>query len=149
MIVHASDINQCKYAVNVLHGCGLRDTDIVRSFAKLVKKLMDKRVWPAPPKTATEYQAALKVGPLPVLYNAIYLTMFDTPGHENSDGYMDTHSNSLASKIWSTAIDWESLITGRPSAKQIVLGSNILCMTGSKKAVRLLAKSYHVAPYKS
>ena len=149
MIVHASDINPCKYAVNVLHGCGLRDTDIVRSFANLVKKLMNQRVWPLTPNTPKEFQTALKVGPLPILYNVIYLTMFDTSGHENDGGYMDTYSNSLASKIWSTAIDWESLITGKPSAKQIVLGSNILRMTGSKKAVQLLAKSNHVAPYKT
>ena len=147
-IVHASDINPCKYAVNVLQGCGLRDRDIIRSFAALVKKLMNTKVFPNP-KTPKDFETALKMGPHPALYNAIYLSMFETSGgRENEDGYIETYSNSIASKIWSTALDWESLITGIPAAKQVVLGTTILRMTGSKKTIRLLSKSNHVASYK-
>ena len=107
---------------------------------------MKARALTVPPETAREFEKSLEDGPLPALYNAIYMTMFNT-GEENLYGYMKTDSNSLAPKIWAIALDWESLITRKSSAKQVILGSTLLRMTGSKTAIRLLSKSNHVASY--
>ena len=54
----------------------------------------------------------LDKGPLPDLYNVIYLTIKDICSL-NQHGYAVTTSNNLASNIWSTAYDWEALITGQ------------------------------------
>ena len=60
---------------------------------------------------------------------------------------MDTSSNSLATKIWSTVTDWESLITRKRSPKQVVLGTIIHRMSGSKNSIKLLNKCNHVISY--
>ena len=146
LIVNASDINPCKYAVNILHGCGLRDGDIVRSFSRLIKKKITNRGEISYPITPEEFEEALKSGSLPALYSAIYHTVREG-GKENEFGYMDTSSNSLATKIWSTATDWESLISRKPSPKQIVVGTIIHRMSGSKNAIKLLSKCNHVISY--
>ena len=37
LLVHASDINPCEYGIAALHGCGLRDDDILRSFGRFIQ----------------------------------------------------------------------------------------------------------------
>ena len=64
----------------------------------------------------------------------------------NEHGYAGTESKSQAVKIWSTASDWESLITGEKNGKQIVTGSLIGRLTGRKDVVVMLNKLNHSIP---
>ena len=43
LIVHVSDINPCEYGIAALHGCGLRDDDIPRSFGRLIRCKFSQR----------------------------------------------------------------------------------------------------------
>ena len=38
LLVHASDMDPCEYAIAALHGYGLRDEDLARSFGNMIKR---------------------------------------------------------------------------------------------------------------
>ena len=88
--MHASDVNPCQYVVSTLRSCGLRDNDIVLSFARMIKKMMKSKGQSPYRKTPEEFEEALKTGPLQALYNAIYYTIHDG-GKENEFGYIYEH----------------------------------------------------------
>eukprot|EP00794_Sanderia_malayensis_P013459 gene13459-14844_t len=147
LLVHAADVNPCEYAIAALHGCGLRDDDLARSFARMVRwqlhSYKQKKQWPLTPSELTEM---LDRGPLQSLYNAIFYTIYDF-AEKNEYGYACTNSHIKAIKIWSLASDWESLITKEPSAKQAVMGLVIHRMTGSKEVANMLHKCNHAISY--
>ena len=141
LLVHASDVNPCQYAIAALHGCGLRDDDLARSFGRMIRRQIQKsndqkRQWPLTPEELLEM---LDHGPLQSLYNAIYYTMHDF-ANKNEYGYAITHSHLEAIKIWSLASDWESLITKETSPKQAVMGAGHHRMTGSKRSCKHAAQ---------
>ena len=143
VIVFSSETNPCDYAIAALHACGLRDSDHVKSFGKLIRrKLGGKRKlekkWPLTPDEMIE---AFDSGPSPDLYNAIYYSLHDS-GETNAFGYVHTNSRLLATRIWSLASDWESLVTRKPTPKQEILGLVIHRNTGSRQ-VDYLHKSNH------
>ena len=77
LLVHASDVNPCEYAIAALHGSGLRDDDLARSFGRMVRRKLQKsadhqKQWPLTPEELTEM---LDRGPLQDLYNVIYYTI--------------------------------------------------------------------------
>ena len=149
LLVHASDVNPCQYAIAALHGCGLRDDDLARSFGRMIRRQIQKsndqkRQWPLTPEELLEM---LDHGPLQSLYNAIYYTMHDF-ANKNEYGYAITHSHLEAIKIWSLASDWESLITKETSPKQAVMGLVIHRMTGSKEVANMLHKCNHAISYR-
>ena len=113
VIVQNATMNPRRYSVATLQGAGLRDLDISKVFAAMVRRKMEltKKAsdFPYTPEGLIEN---LNKGPLPDLYNVIYLTINDTCSL-NEHGYAVTTSKNLASKIWSTAYDWEALITGQ------------------------------------
>ena len=78
-----------------------------------------------------EMIALLDKGPLPVLYNAIFYTLYDR-GKKNVYGYNITESSSKATKIWSISSDWEYLITKSPLPKHAVTGLVLHRLTGKK-----------------
>ena len=47
-MVYSSDVNPCIYVTVTLKGCGLRDEDLTRAFAKMIRKKITKRQqeWP-------------------------------------------------------------------------------------------------------
>ena len=107
VIVHPSDINTCTYSVATMHGSGLRDLDLAKSFGSLVcRKLEQKKKetdkWPLTPE---ELLARIDEGPLSELYNTIYFSIHEH-GKLNDKGYAIT-SATQATKIWSTASDWD------------------------------------------
>ena len=59
------------------------------------------------------------------LYNVIYVSIYTSEYQLNESGYAVTSSNNMATKIWSLASDWESLITKENSAKQLILGQTV------------------------
>ena len=148
LLVHSADTNPCEYAIAALHGCGLRDNDIAKSFGRMVRrqvqKIADKKKqWPLTPEELTEM---LDRGPAQCLYNAIYYTMHDH-AKLNEYGYAETPTHLKAIKIWSLASDWESLIAAQPTPKQAVMGLVIHRMTGSKEVANMLHKCNHVISY--
>ena len=50
-------------------------------------------------------------------------------------------------EIWALASDWEVLVTGDKSAKQIILGLVLHRLTASKEGINMLHKSNHVISY--
>ena len=77
----------------------------------------------------------------------IYLTVKSTC-KINKHGYAATNSETLAAKNWSLASDWEALITGEVSAKQMLMGMIIHRITGSKLVIKYLSRLNHVSGYK-
>ena len=53
----------------------------------------------------------------------------------------------MATKIWSLASDWESLITKENSAKQLILGQTVHQITASKETIKNLRRLGHTASY--
>ena len=155
-IVHYCEINPCEYSVATIKGKGIRDDDIIRAFGALVRRKIEERKeekkreaceesFPYPPERVIEM---IDDGPLPELYNAMYATLF--PSFKcNEYGYAETESDKVATKIWSLASDWESLITGAKNGKQIITGSVIGRLTGRKDVLVMLNKLGHSIPYDS
>eukprot|EP00794_Sanderia_malayensis_P015579 gene15579-17153_t len=72
LLVHSTDVNPCEYAVAALHGCGLRDDDLVKSFGRMIRRKLAQREsqekkWPL---TSEELIEQMDKGPLPELFNA-------------------------------------------------------------------------------
>ena len=123
-LVHSSQMNPCEYSIATIKGRGLRDEDIIRAFSAMVRRKVaqlkqedgskyDKQR----PYTPDEVLKLLDIGPLPHLYNVIYATLH--PNYKlNDNGYAETKSGKLATKIWSMASEWESFITKEKSVKQ-------------------------------
>ena len=145
-IVYSAHTNPCDYAVAALHGCGLRDDDFVKAFGKLVKQKVESKSEKRWPLTPEELKEELRRGPPKVLYNAVYATLQET-FKKNSYGYFATDSQLLATKIWSIASDWESLITKDMTGKQACLGLIIHRDTASKSGINYLHKCNHSLSY--
>ena len=147
LLVHASEMNPCEYTLATLHGCGLRDQDLTRAFGKMIRRKVasfdDDIQWPLTPKKLLE---VMDKGPIPELFNAIYYTMHDS-GKVNEFGYAETQSHNAATKIWSLASDWTSLVTRRPNPKTTTMGLLIHRLTRSKEVIDILHKSNHTSLY--
>ena len=123
LVMHSPEVNPCKYSVATLRGFGLRDEDLSKSFGRMLR-----RNGTSLPLSPEDFLSMLDQGPLPDLYNVIYYSMCDR-GKRNEYGYMIT-SQAKATKIWSLASDWETLITGAPSPKQAIMGLVLHRITG-------------------
>ena len=149
VIVYSSDVNPCDYSESTLKGHGLRENDLIRAFAKMVKGKNEKRrkdesQWPFTPE---QLLTNLDSGPLPDLYNIIYATI-DPNFKINKYGYSVTRSDQMATKVWSVASDWEALLTqGKKSPKQVVTGLTLHRMTGSKSVVTMMNKMGNCLSY--
>ena len=58
----------------------------------------------------------------------------------NECGYAISRSRPVATKIWSMASDWESLLTKERTAKQAVAGLTLHRLTSSKEVLSILHK---------
>ena len=149
VIVYSSDVNPCDYSESTLKGHGLRENDLIRAFAKMIKGKIEKRrkdesQWPFTPE---QLLTNLDSGPLPDLYNIIYATI-DPNFKINNYGYSVTRSDQMATKVWSVASDWEALLTqGKKSPKQVVTGLTLHRMTGSKSVVTMMNKMGNCLSY--
>eukprot|EP00794_Sanderia_malayensis_P002887 gene2888-3341_t len=110
IIVHSCTVNPCEYSVATLKGHCLKDEDFVRSFGNFIRKKIKQRNYESLPQSPDALIENFDNGPLPELYNVIYATMYPNITL-NEHGYARTESANVAPKIWSTAMDWESLIS--------------------------------------
>lgn len=147
LIVHPTSVNPCLYATATLKGAGLRDDDVTRAFANMLRRRLvteTKQAWPI---TAEELIAKLnKCGPVDVLYNAIAWSI-NPNATKNESGYVVTSSKSLARKVWSVSSDWEALLTHERSTKSTALSLTVHRLTGSKEATTMLHKCGHGVSY--
>ena len=106
LIVFSIEVNPCQYSVATLDGFGLSDNDIIRSFARMVRRKLQtcnqlRESWPM---SIDDIENFVQRGPLPELYNAIYATI--NPSFKvHSSGYAVTPSHQSATKIWSITFD--------------------------------------------
>ena len=111
VIVYANNMNPLDFTAATIKGHGLRDEDLIRAWAKMIKRKLDKKhqemefCWPYTPD---EVIKRLDSGPAQDLYNLVYTK---------------TSSRPRATKVWSVASDWESLVLQQHrNAKQVVSG---------------------------
>ena len=125
LIVSSIEVNPCQYSVATLHGFGLSDNDIIRSFARMFRRKLQicnqlRESWPM---NIDNIENFVQKDPLPELYNAIYTTT--NPSFKvHSSGYAVTPSHQIATKIWSITPGWEYLVTKKKTSKQVLTGSN-------------------------
>ena len=71
-------MNPCEYSVATLHGYGLRDDDLARSFGKMIRRKIHKRkMAELLPKETRALEERINAGPLPELYNAIIYSLYE------------------------------------------------------------------------
>ena len=124
LIVSSIEVNPCQYSVVTLDSFGLSGNDIIRSFARMVRRKLQtcnqlRESWPM---SIDDIENFVQRGPLPELYNAIYATI-NSSFKVHISGYAVTPSHQTATKIWSITSDWEYLVTKKTS-KQVLAGSN-------------------------
>ena len=149
VLVHPSDVNPCQYAIAALHGCGLRDNYLARSFGRMIRRKFSpyQREKLQLPLSEEDLIKPIDRGVLPGIYNAIHYTLSDS-AKLNEYGYAETSSHLRAIKIWSLASDWEALAMQEDSPKQVVMGLVLHRLTGSKEAIDVLHKLNHVPSYR-
>ena len=108
-IVYCSEVNPCKYAMATLEGAGLRDDNICLSFARMIKRNIEKPAGREPILFSDLINNLKSRQPLQPLFNKIACTLKPKAGMTNF-GYVKVESNFLADKIWSISSNWESLI---------------------------------------
>eukprot|EP00794_Sanderia_malayensis_P001967 gene1967-2238_t len=97
VIVYSSDTNPCEYAVAALKGVGLRDTDLIKSFANMIKRKIgnyekgSKKKFPVSISDAMSIDSEDDV--IPELYNAIFLTLHSSC-KMNEKGYAVTKAKN-------------------------------------------------------
>ena len=111
---------------------------MIRSSVESDLKNQDEK-WPMSPNKLAE---RLNTKPIAALYNAIFLTVYSQCKYSDY-GYAETKYKAIANKIWSIASDWTSLITGKRSSKQIMVGMTLHCITASREVATTLNKSGH------
>ncbi len=148
VVVHNATVNPCEYSIATLKGHCMRDEDFVKSFASFVREKIKQRVFDSLPEDSESLIKQLNDGPIPELYNVIYATMYPT-FKTNDQGFAETESNNIGTKIWSLALDWQSLITRENNAKQAVLGLTVHRLTASKETSQVLHKLGHSISYNS
>ena len=130
----------------------MRDADIIRSFANMIKRILKQEVESRTnfPLAPNELKEEINKGPMPELYNAIFMTI-----HEsftiNEHGYCGTDSITLANKIWALASDWEALLKRSPdyrNPKPVLLAIVLYRLTRSKILVTYLNKCNCCLSYK-
>ena len=153
VIVYSQFTNPCEYSVNTLLGKGMRDKDILLSFANMVKRKINQQFDVTQKKCPFSHKDLVeetKRGPIKDLYNIIYMTLYDVL-KVNEHGYAITNSKNIGTKIWSMANDWEALIlrgSHYRNPKQVLMGINIYGLTRSKQLINYLNKSNVCISYK-
>ena len=111
IIVYSQFTNPCAYSVSTLRGSGMRDKDIIKSFANMVKRNAKNSKGDVPkfPYSPTELMQGTEKGPMCDLYNVKFMTLHDSMT-VNEHGYAITKSKNFACKIWALANDWEALL---------------------------------------
>ena len=147
LIIHPTSVNPCFYATATLRGAGLRDDDLTRTFASMLRRKLTRETRKAWPVSAEDLIARLdNSGPMDVIYNAIAWSI-NPHAAKNERGYVLTGSKSLSRKVWSVSSDWETLLTHERSIESTALSLTVHRLTGSKEVTNMLSKCGHGLSY--
>ena len=131
-IVHCSEVNPCKYPVATLEGTGMRDDDICLSFARMIRRHIEKSTGRRPLSFSKLINNLKSNQLLQPLLNTIAWTLKPKAGM-TSFGYVNDETKFLADRIWSISSDRESLIKKENSLKAIAPSMTVNRITGSKE----------------
>ena len=139
--VHSSDVNALTYTYAALKGHGLREDDICKSFAHLVRRkicdTLDKK-WPPTPD---EFLSVLdEFKPLACIFNSISWSV-NPQIAKDKNGYVKCASIEQAETIAAITECWERLITKKKTATASAMSLTLHRLTGSREATTL----YHHA----
>ena len=136
-VLHSNSVGFVTYVEAALKGHGLREVDLTKAFARLVRrKLADRHplTWPSTTKELCESLETFL--PLECIFNGIALSLNDKwPINENGIVNMPKDLNH---KISSLAQGWEELTSHGRSPLNIAIGLTVNRLTGSKETSRLL-----------
>ena len=146
--VHTVDRIPCEFSLATLHGHGLRDHDLTKASATMLRQKIKAREeqesnWPY---ARDELIQQLDKGPLTKKYNVIFASV-DPCFKTNEYGYAIAISRPIATNIWLLACEWQSLFTKGRTRKQTVAGMTIQHTTGSKEVLSLLHKLNNTISY--
>ena len=136
--VHSINVDPLLYSYATIKGHGLREDDIVKAFANLVRRKLDnpnQMKWP--PKAKNFIECVENSKPLTCIYNAIIWST-NPRKTKNINGYSDANNHEQAEKIAAITQSWESLISKKRSPAATALSLTLHRITGSKKATTLL-----------
>ncbi len=136
-VLHSNSVGPVAYVEAALKGHGLREVDLTKAFARLVRrKLADRHPLNWPPTTEELCESLETFLPLECIFNAIALSLNDKcPINEN--GIVNVPKD-LNHKISSLAQGWEALTSHGRSPLNIAMGLTVNRITGSKETSRLL-----------
>ena len=112
VIVYSQYTNTCEYSISTLKDFGLRNEDIMKSFANMIKRNTSQ-----PSDGSLEFlynpdklKFLISKGPQQALFKTIFMMLHDLM-KLNENGYAITYSRKLATKIWALANDWGLLLS--------------------------------------
>ncbi len=125
LIVHPTSVNPCFYATATLKGAGLRDDDLTRASARMLRSKLTRVYAQEWPISADNFIARLDNNePIDVIYNTIAWSI-NPNAPKNERGYVLTSSKPLARRVWSVSSDWENFLTHERSVKSTALSLTI------------------------
>ena len=128
------------YRHATIKGHGLREDDIVKAFANLVRSQLDdtnQMEWP--PKAKNFIECLENSKPLACIYNAIIWST-NPRKNKNKNGYADGNNHEQAEEIAAIIQSRESLISKKRSPTATALSLRLHRIIGSKEARTLLHK---------
>ena len=136
-VLHSNTVGPVTYVEAALKGHGLREFDLTKAFARLVRrKLANRHPLTWPPTTEELCESLETFFPLECIFNAIALSLNDKwPINENG---IVSVPKDLNHKISSLAQGWEALTLHGRSPLNIAMGLTVNRLTGSKETSRLL-----------
>ena len=147
VIIHSSSVNPFHYSVATIQGSGLKDEDLTKPFARLVRHKLNTSEAQSWPLSAEDLLAKLgKTSLFSHLYNVIAWSV-NPSNQRNKFGFVEMRSKLLSEKIWAISSDWESLVTHERSAKSAAMSLTIHRITGSKEVASLIHKCGHGLSY--
>ena len=126
-----------------LEGADLRDDDICLSFARTMRRHIEKSIG-REPLSFSELINNLKSNQ--PLFNTIAWTLKPKAG-VTSFGDVKVESKFLVDRTWSISSEWKSSIKKENSPKTIAQSMTVNKITGSKEVANLLHKCGHGMSY--
>eukprot|EP00794_Sanderia_malayensis_P016352 gene16352-17996_t len=138
LVVSFSELGPITYVNAALKGHGLREDDLTRAFARLVRrKLESKQPFNWPPTPDKLSKALENFTPLPCIFNAIAWSV--SPNAPKNDFGLVTVGKSYVQKISAISQSWQGMASNdRAAPLNIALGLTVHRVTGSKETARLL-----------
>ena len=145
--MHSSAVNPISYSVATIQGSGLRESDLIKSFSKLIHRKLSQRnavIWPMKAEELFDLHDCHR--PLHCIYNAICWSI-NPRKYTNTFGYASVSNKAEAEKISAISQSWEKMVKGERSPLGTALSLTIHRIIDSKEATTLLNRCGIGIPY--